>query len=357
MKKFEVTTFNEMLKWSKKEYHSLPWRLERTTYRTLVSEIMLQQTTVSTVLNHFERFLEEYPSLEVLAQATEEQIQVSWKGLGYYRRARNLLKAAKFIVENYAGVIPKQYDLLVAIPGIGDYTANAILAIGNNHKAIAVDANIGRVLSRFWLLPTQGLSPVKLVKEVKANFDSNFQKAKSYKRYRELNEGLMDVGRVFCQARKASCLICPLNKDCQAFNQCKINQLIVKKEKKVQKYYELDLLRLIVRNRDQKILMQHKQASEWLQGQYELPTFVIKSEDSTLKQYHPISLSPKKLPKQKIKSAITKYKINNYYQAASKQEVLQVLDRKTLPKHLVWLDAKDSRVAHVSLKILKAYEG
>src|SRR5690606_12735230 len=102
-------------------------RKERTLYTTLVSEIMLQQTTVGTVLNHFERFLEEYPTIFDLASASENDLTISWKGLGYYRRARNLKRACEFIVNEYDGKIPLDYHKLITIPGIGDYTASALL--------------------------------------------------------------------------------------------------------------------------------------------------------------------------------------------------------------------------------------
>lgn len=117
--------FKKLIQWSTKDFSELPWRKKRTLYRTLVSEIMLQQTTVSTVINHFERFLREYPDIKSLAASTEDQIVMSWKGLGYYRRARNLRKAAIDIQKNHGGRIPTSYELLLEINGIGPYTASA----------------------------------------------------------------------------------------------------------------------------------------------------------------------------------------------------------------------------------------
>ncbi|MBC7538816.1 MAG: A/G-specific adenine glycosylase, partial [Bacteriovorax sp.] len=148
--------FSNLIEWSHSQYSHLPWRSQRTLYRTLVSEIMLQQTTVGTVLNHFEKFLSEYPTIFDLAKSSEEQICISWKGLGYYRRARNLRNLAIQIVDQFNGEIPTDLDSLLNLKGIGPYTANAIIAIGADLRGLAVDANLERVLSRFY-----GISLVK----------------------------------------------------------------------------------------------------------------------------------------------------------------------------------------------------
>lgn len=355
MTKFKVSAFEQMLKWSGKEFQHLPWRVKRSPYHTLVSEIMLQQTTVKTVLNHFERFLKQYPTIEILAEATEDEIQVAWKGLGYYRRARNLLKAAKSIVGSHNGCIPASYEELVSIPGIGDYTACAIMSLAYEKKAIAIDANIGRVLSRIWGLKTSELSPLKMNKMVKEAFEERFHSKIKFKKYREFNEALMDVGRVFCQARSVNCSICPLANDCQSYRKGEVQKALASKPKKVNKYFELDVLRLIIKNKNNKILMQYKEKSEWLQGQYELPTFTLKAEDEQLNQYPSIKLKSKDIPADHMKSAITKYKIKNYYQSATKEFILKTMERRTLPKNLQWIDFEDERIAHVSLKILNEY--
>ena len=140
----------ELIEWSQREFSDLPWRTKRSLYHTLVSEIMLQQTTVSTVLNHFERFIQKFPTLHQLSQISEDDIIVEWKGLGYYRRARNLLKIAKMIDSKFQGEIPTNYDTLITIDGIGPYTANALIAMGTNQPALALDANLERVLSRYY---------------------------------------------------------------------------------------------------------------------------------------------------------------------------------------------------------------
>jgi len=209
------TLFSNLIDWSKNQYSHLPWREKRTLYKTLVSEIMLQQTTVGTVLNHFERFLSEYPTIQDLANTTEEQVCISWKGLGYYRRARSLRNVAIQVVEDFGGKIPTNLDDLQTLKGIGPYTANAIVAIGADKKALAVDANLERVLARFYGIDVE--KGLKLQKRLWSDFaHKKIMAEMDGLSARAINEAMMDLGRIICQARKASCVLCPLASGCKA---------------------------------------------------------------------------------------------------------------------------------------------
>ena len=303
--------FKKLIKWSEREFSHLPWRKGRNLYRTLVSEIMLQQTTVSTVLNHFERFLTEYPNIETLASSTEEQVTMSWKGLGYYRRARNLRKAAIDIHENFDGRIPTTMEKLLTINGVGPYTASALIAIGGNKPALAVDANLERVLARIYGVKTE--KGPKLQKAIQALYQSgeifpDLEKLGP----RALNEALMDLGRVHCQARKADCDLCLLRSKCHAFlSGNPLEYPVVKVKKK--ETQELELLRIVV-FKGKNILCYKKSETEWLSGQWELPTFILSTSDQALNQY-PKASSFGNLKDVKnlkaFKTAITKYKITN----------------------------------------------
>jgi len=312
--------FKKLITWSEKEFADLPWRKKRSMYRTLVSEIMLQQTTVSTVLNHFERFISEYPNIETLASSTEEQITMSWKGLGYYRRARNLRKAAIDIHEKFNGRIPTKMEKLLEINGVGPYTASALIAIGNNKPALAVDANLERVLARIYGVKTE--KGPKLQKEIQALYEScvvlpNLEKLGP----RAINEALMDLGRVYCQAKKADCDLCMLRSKCTAFQSGNPLDFPMVKEK-VKESHDLELLRLVVLKGD-KVLSYQKSEIEWLSGQWELPTFVISTSDHGLKQYPKASsaLNKKDVKRLKtFKTAITKYKITNRILQISESE-------------------------------------
>ncbi|WP_417335275.1 A/G-specific adenine glycosylase [Halobacteriovorax marinus] len=343
--------FKKLLKWSSEQHSHLPWRENRSLYLTLVSEIMLQQTTVQTVVNHIDRFLKKYPTLQSLAQSNEEEVCIAWKGLGYYRRARNLLSAAQDIQLNYDGKIPTDIDTLKSIKGIGEYTANAIIAIGAGKRALAVDANLERVIARIYAIDIE--KGVKLQKEIYKRFHSGqILKELTDNNSRELNEAFMDLGRVICQARKVECILCPVKKNCLSFERGLVDTIPKVVEKKKEKH-ELDLLRVIVRKRG-KILGYTKSDKEWLQGQVELPTFILKSTDKEIKQYpnapKVISIETSSLPK--IKSSITKYKITNYI-LEIKEKDFKGTFREDKRYHFVKEDVDSINFTSTVIKILK----
>ncbi len=295
---------NELIRWSESEFTDLPWRKDRSLYRTLVSEIMLQQTTVGTVKNHYERFLKSFPTLTSLAQASESELLVAWKGLGYYRRARNLKKIAEAIV--VLKKFPEDKEALQEIPGIGPYTASALTAIGRDKKSLAVDANLERVIARLYGLKLS--KGPKLQKEIQTLFDEGKVFPAFKGSYRSLNEALMDLGRTYCQSRKASCELCPLKTNCLAFQSGDPTQFPIMLEMRKSQEHELHLLRIYVRKKD-KLLVYKKEEKEWLSGQFEVPTFILKTSDATLKQY---PVMKKKITSElSFKSGITKYKITN----------------------------------------------
>lgn len=346
------TLFTNLVKWSEGQYSHLPWREKRTLYKTLVSEIMLQQTTVGTVLNHFERFLTEYPTIQALADTTEEQVCISWKGLGYYRRARNLRNLAIQIVDIHKGKIPTKLDDLLKLKGIGPYTANAIVSIGADKKALAVDANLERVLSRFYGYETpKGLALQKKIwsdfeqKKILAEMDGMSARA--------LNEAFMDLGRIICQARKASCLLCPLKNGCVAFKSGEPLKFPFEGKKKDSEEFFISLLRVIVRNKN-KILVFQKKDNEWLSGQWELPTFIIKTNDQNLTQYPTLKMKKgyEKLPI--LKTGITKYKIFNHVLDMRQDEFLELTSHLDQVYHFKTNDDK-LNLSTASIKILKAH--
>lgn len=306
-----------LIKWSEQTFVHLPWRKKRTLYHTLVSEIMLQQTTVGTVLNHFERFIAKYPTIESLAKSSEEEMLMAWKGLGYYRRAKNLKLIAETIQSEFKGKIPEEIDVLTSIKGIGPYTANALLAIGMDKKALAIDANLERVIARLYALKEpKGTHLHKHIHHLFAKKEIFSEKVSP----RALNEALMDLGRTFCQARKVSCDICPMNDVCLTYKQGNpLNYPIGSEAPKIAISHELKLLRIIVR-KGSKIIVYLKNEQEWLSGQYEIPTYIIKCDDQTLKQYPKISrkISYEGLPK--VKTGITKYSIENYILEMTEKE-------------------------------------
>ncbi|HYR45133.1 MAG TPA: A/G-specific adenine glycosylase, partial [Terriglobia bacterium] len=139
-----------LVRWFEENQRPLPWRASYDPYHVWVSEVMLQQTQVETALPYYDRFIREFPSIEALSRANEERVLTLWAGLGYYRRAKNLMAAAREIVEKHGGNIPSDHQALLKLPGIGQYMAGAILSIAFNKPYAVVDGNVRRVLSRFY---------------------------------------------------------------------------------------------------------------------------------------------------------------------------------------------------------------
>ena len=188
----------------------LPWREEPTPYRVWVSEIMLQQTQVATVLPYFERFIAAFPDVASLAAASDEELLSRWSGLGYYRRARNLHAAARLIAHEHGGALPGDVEDLLALPGIGRYTAGAIASIAFGRRAAVLDGNVARVLSRLFAIDTPadsgpGQKRLWALAEWLVPDDASSH-----------NQALMELGALVCTPRSPSCAACPLADRCQA---------------------------------------------------------------------------------------------------------------------------------------------
>jgi len=191
--------------------HDLPWQQGITPYRVWVSEIMLQQTQVSTVLNYFDRFMQALPTVEALAAAPEDEVLHLWTGLGYYTRARNLQKTAKIVVEHYGGEFPRDVEKLTDLPGIGLSTAGAIASISMGLRAPILDGNVKRVLARYTAQEGYPGEP-KVAKELWANAERYTPHA----RVNNYTQAMMDLGATLCTRSKPSCLLCPLKVGCEA---------------------------------------------------------------------------------------------------------------------------------------------
>lgn len=207
---------------------NLPWQHPRSAYRVWISEIMLQQTQVQTVVPYFERFMSVFPDLDSLAKAEEDEVLALWSGLGYYSRARNILKTAKIIVETFNGVFPHNLTELCSLPGIGESTAAAIASQAFNLPAAILDGNVKRVLSRYFMvdgIPGQTAVNKKLWNLAKQCMPEI--------RCADYTQAIMDLGATLCTRTKPSCSLCPLQTRCMANQQQAVSQYPFKKLKKV----------------------------------------------------------------------------------------------------------------------------
>ena len=239
----------KVLKWYDLNKRSLPWRkkvsLERKQYYTLVSEFMLQQTQVTTVIPFFNRFIKDLPSINSLAKVNEKKLIKLWEGLGYYSRARNLKKTAQEIIKNYNGKLPNNSGDLLKLPGVGNYTANAILAIAFNKPYIPLDGNIERVLKRYlYLKKEKEIQKDNLVKK-KIIFGTTLRSS-------DYAQALMELGALICRPSNPICSQCPIMKNCKSYR--KNDFILTKNTKKnrdkyfILKVYKKDQKYLLIKN-------------------------------------------------------------------------------------------------------------
>ena len=239
----------KILKWYDLNKRLLPWRkkvsLEKKQYYTLISEFMLQQTQVTTVIPFFNRFIKNLPSINSLAKANEKKLIKLWQGLGYYSRARNLKKTAQAIIENFEGKVPNNLKDLLTLPGVGNYTANAILAIAFNKPYIPLDGNIERVLKRYLYL--------KKKKEIQK--DNLLQKKIIFgtsSRSSDYAQALMELGALICKPSNPRCDECPIKINCKSFinKDFSLTKRIKKNKEKyfILKVYKKDQKYLLIKN-------------------------------------------------------------------------------------------------------------
>lgn len=207
---------------------NLPWQHPREAYRVWISEIMLQQTQVQTVIPFFERFMASFPDIKCLSEADEDTVLAHWSGLGYYSRARNIHKTAKIICKNYAGVFPDDIPSLINLPGIGASTAAAIASLAFNQPTAILDANVKRVLSRYFMV--DGAPELSAVKNRLWQLADQCMPRENCAEY---TQAIMDLGATCCTTKNPDCQNCPVQKTCQAFLSDKIAIYPFKKIKKI----------------------------------------------------------------------------------------------------------------------------
>ena len=211
-----VKTFtSRLLKWYRENKRELPWRRDSDPYRVWVSEIMLQQTQVKTVVPYFEEFLKSYPDVQRLASTEEDEILSSWSGLGYYERARNLHKAAEIVCERHGGEFPRDFSQALKLPGIGTYTAGAILSLAYGEPVPILDGNIGRLFARY--LKIEDTLEGSTLRELRKFLVQLVSEASVSQNIRDFNQALMEMGACVCTPRNPQCGSCPLATSCIAY--------------------------------------------------------------------------------------------------------------------------------------------
>jgi len=257
-KRKEQVFSKHLLAWYDKHKRFLPWRISPPNpYYTWLSEIMLQQTTVVTVIPYFQAFIKKWPTVEDLAGASLDEVLTAWQGLGYYSRARNLHRCAQALADSF----PSKEEDLLKLPGIGSYTAAAIASIAFEQKATAVDGNVIRVLSRYFVIET--LHPIR---EVKAKLETLLPQG----RYGDFTQALMELGALLCRPKNPLCSSCPLQINCQAHILGIAENFPYKKPKeKIPTRYTTAF---ILRREDGAVLLRKRAPKGLLGGMMEVPT-------------------------------------------------------------------------------------
>ncbi|TGN07294.1 A/G-specific adenine glycosylase [Leptospira bandrabouensis] len=313
--------------WYQIHKRDLPFRKKKQAYPIWVSEVMLQQTRVNAMLPLYDSFMKRFPTPESLASAEEEEVLSYWKGLGYYSRARNLRKAAIFLVQNYNGSFPKDLNLVLKLPGVGNYTARAILSIAYDLPLAVLDGNVKRVLSRYFGY-TENILGSKADTDLQQKADDFLNKDHPG----DHNQAMMELGATLCLPESPKCLLCPLTDSCYARIHQKTGEipLRVKEKKQIQLSAEI-----LVFDFKDKILLVKEPKMRFLKEMFHLPYgFIGEIPEET---YEPTSfflalkeLFPSLLALGKFKHTITHHKMEFSVLRQSLKERTQV---ETLAKN------------------------
>jgi len=262
----------QLIKWYLKHRRDLPWRRSDDSYHIWVSEVMLQQTQVNTVLKYYHRFLKTFPNIKKLARADLQDVLKVWEGMGYYARARNLHRAASVVANDYGGRIPNSWEDLRSLPGIGDYTAAAVLSIAFNQPYPVVDGNVKRVLARLHKIG----APVNQTRSYPV-FKDAAGKLLDPKQPGIFNQAMMELGALICKPKNPVCDACPLDHLCLAFKARQVAKFPKRRKSRATPKYHITVGVIF---KDDRVLITRRKAEGLLGGLWEFPGGKIKQGES-----------------------------------------------------------------------------
>ena len=294
----------KLIEWYRVNKRNLPWRLTKKPYKIWVSEIILQQTRIEQGEKYYHAFLEKYPNISELAKTNDEELLKVWEGLGYYSRALNMLKASRVVLNNYKGIFPSNYDDLIKLPGIGDYTASAISSICNNEVQPVVDGNVFRFMSRMFKIDL----PIDKLK-TKTYFKKLGFKLIDVVNPGDFNQAMMDYGSMVCRPKKFQCHKCLFSSNCKAFNSNTV-MLYPFKEKRIKiKHRFLNYIFIITK--DRKTLIKKRNGNGIWKNLYEFPLIETKKESSVNEIIKELDFKYLKfISEKKIKHKLTHQQLN-----------------------------------------------
>ena len=294
----------KLIEWYRVNKRNLPWRLTKQPYKIWVSEIILQQTRIEQGEKYYYAFLKKYPNISELAKTNDKELLKVWEGLGYYSRALNMLKASRVVLNNYKGIFPSNYDDLIKLPGIGDYTASAISSICNNEVQPVVDGNVFRFMSRMFKIDL----PIDKLK-TKTYFKKLGFKLIDVVNPGDFNQAMMDYGSMVCRPKKFQCHKCLFSGNCKAFNSNTV-MLYPFKEKRIKIKHRFLNYIFIITN-DRKTLIKKRNGNGIWKNLYEFPLIETKKESSVNEIIKELDFKYLKfISEKKIKHKLTHQQLN-----------------------------------------------
>ena len=264
-----------VVRWQRRHgRHDLPWQRTRDAYRIWLSEVMLQQTQVATVLPYFERFTARFPTVADLAAAGEDDVLALWSGLGYYARARNLHRAARMVVERHGGTFPTRFEDLAQLPGVGRSTAGAIAAFAGGERRAILDGNVRRVLARHAGIGGDATSAPTLAR-LWGEAEARLPRRASIEAY---TQGVMDLGAQLCGARNPACMLCPVAEDCVARREERVGELPGRRTRTAPRRRQVAMLVVLSRG---EVLLEKRPSSGIWGGLWSLPEAPAEGDPGT----------------------------------------------------------------------------
>lgn len=328
-----------LLRWYQRRSRALPWRRSKAPYTVWVSEVMLQQTQIETVIPYYHRFLREFPTVEQLAQAPLDRVLELWSGLGYYRRARNLHRAAREVVEMYGGRFPREMKQARSLPGVGDYTARAVLSIAYNQPFAVLDGNVARVMARFLAFSGNLHQP-----RFRRHIVENLERLLSRRSPGNFNQALMELGQTVCLPRSPKCPLCPLQRWCQGFLSRKAENF---PERMRRRQAEPWHMAAAVLHKNQRVMLFRGLDAGLLKDLWNFPSALGKSSSESLQRLK-VKLNSAMGTVPSLKKSNHQLRHNITYRSIQVDVYQGIFTGKTLPNRFRWFRPRSLEHAAVS---------
>ncbi|MBE2137282.1 A/G-specific adenine glycosylase [Staphylococcus argenteus] len=340
---YQESSFKEnLIHWFDENQREMPWRQTTNPYYIWLSEVMLQQTQVKTVIDYYHRFVERFPTVEILSQASEDEVLKYWEGLGYYSRARNFHTAIKEVHEKFEGLVPDNPEQFKALKGVGPYTQAAVMSIAFNAPLATVDGNVFRVWSRL----NDDYRDIKLQSTRKAYEQELLPYVKT--EAGTFNQAMMELGALICTPKNPLCLFCPVQDNCEAFDKGTFEKLPVKSKNISKKVIEQSVF--LIRNKQGKYVLQ-KRSEKLLHGMWQFPMYESKDAISQISNKLNMTIQPVEAPIFELKHQFTHltWKIKVY-------AIQGTVSIESLPDDMIWFDLSERDQYTFPVPMSKIYQ-